>query len=53
MDRHGLLGREAPLHPETLSEVDRVELPIRGMPSRALALNFVWAAVNEPSFQDR
>ena len=49
-ERQGLFGREAPLRSETLSEVDRAELPVRGVPGRALAHNVVWAARDEPAF---
>ena len=49
MERQGLFGGEAPLRPETLSEVDRAELPVGGVPGRALARCIVRAARDEPA----
>ena len=47
MDRQRLFGRQGPLRSETLPKVDGAELPIRGIPGRALALHLVWAAQND------
>jgi hypothetical protein len=50
MERQGLFRGEAPLRSEALSEVDRAELPVGGIPSRAFALRLAWAARDEPAF---
>ena len=50
--RQGLFGGEAPLRSETLSEVDRAELPIGGVPSRTLTSRIIRAAGNEPALDN-
>ena len=52
MERQGLFGREAPSCSETLSEVDRAELPIGGVPSRTLTSRIIRAAGNEPALDN-
>ena len=52
MEGQGLFGREAPLRSETLSEVDRAELPVGGVPGRALARGIIRAAGNEPALDN-
>jgi hypothetical protein len=52
MERQGLFGGETPFRSKTLSEVNRAELPVRGVPGRALASRIVRAAGNKPSLDN-
>lgn len=52
MERQGLFGGETPFRSETRSEVDHAELPVRGVPGRALARWVVRAARDEPALEN-